>query len=94
MSDTTAPDTRARESGSASDRKLPLTATAGYSFLVALIVATFNWLMQCHSKAGWFWIPPEASLVDMWAFALAPIIHTVGRIVLNRLAKLEKASES
>lgn len=89
-----APDARARDTGTASTRKLPLTTTAGYSFVVAILVATVQWLMQCYTKAGWFWIPPEGSLLEMWAFALAPILHTIGRIIANKLAKLEKESEA
>jgi hypothetical protein len=92
MSDTTA-DTRARD-GTASDRKMPLTTTAAYSFIVAVIVATTHWLYGCYTKAGWFWIPPPDTLVEMWAFGLAPLLHTFGRIGANYLAKLEKASES
>lgn len=69
-------------------RRLTPSVNAGYSFGAAGIVATFHWLSKCFQNGHWVYIPPNETLIEMYAFAMLPTLHLVGLALMRGLRKL------
>lgn len=76
-------DTRAR-AGSASDRRVTLTASTALGGGVALVVGFSDWLiLECFKTGAWHYVPPSKTLVEMAAtIAVFPVFHFIGRVVV------------
>ncbi len=90
MADAPTDDARAR-SGKKDDRKpepIKSSQTAGYSYGIGLVTATFHYLVKCRVGGHWVWITPEDALIEMWAFAIVPFFALIYIIAIKRLKTL------